>query len=79
MFIHYGLHNIHLGLLIGHDISGLLDDCMEGMWVVFNHHIKNIKLSKLDHPYQSITEDISTLKYKLTGHEIKWMVYFTTR
>lgn len=52
---------------------------MEGMCEVLNGHIKNIKLSKLDHPYQSITKDISTLKYKLTGHRIKWMVYFTTR
>lgn len=79
MFIHYGLHNIHLGLLTGHDILGLLDDCMIVVWVVLNNQIGNIKLSKLDHPYQSITKDISTLKYKLTGHRIKWMVYFTTR
>lgn len=52
---------------------------MMGTCEVLNGHIKNIKLSKSDHPYQSITKDISTLKYKLTGHEIKWMVYFTTR
>lgn len=39
---------------IGYDISGFIEDWVEGMVVVLNNQIQNIKLYKLDHPYRSI-------------------------